>query len=162
MEIFLINPLECNHASSGVNTFIGGHNYDQVSREPQTKMSGAQSAKHCRSVLLSHLAGRAETTCYHHAHQLQTRWAGWSWQGRGSCNNHWAGSGEIIKSYIFIGVMTPTASIHTWKYFWIWNRDRGSMNISICTNIWAVLLEFSYRITVKLQLSTRVALKTSG
>ena len=28
-------------------------------------------------------------------------------------------TGEIIKSYIFVGVMTPTASIHTWKYFWM-------------------------------------------
>lgn len=36
VETFIINPLECNHAPKGVNTFKGGHDYDQVSRDSQT------------------------------------------------------------------------------------------------------------------------------
>lgn len=36
VETFIINPLECNHAPRGVNTFKGGHDYDQVSRDSQT------------------------------------------------------------------------------------------------------------------------------
>ena len=36
VETFIINPLECNHAPFGVNTFKGGHDYDQVSRDSQT------------------------------------------------------------------------------------------------------------------------------
>ena len=35
VETFIINPLECNHAPFGVNTFKGGHDYDQVSRDSQ-------------------------------------------------------------------------------------------------------------------------------
>ena len=35
VETFIINPLECNHAPRGVNTFKGGHDYDQVSRDCQ-------------------------------------------------------------------------------------------------------------------------------
>ena len=35
-ETFIVNPLECNHAPFGVNTFKGGHDNDQVSRNSQT------------------------------------------------------------------------------------------------------------------------------
>ena len=35
VENFIINPLECNHAPRGGNTFKGGHDYDQVSKDPQ-------------------------------------------------------------------------------------------------------------------------------
>ena len=35
VETFIINPLECNYAPFGVNTFKGGHDYDQVSRDSQ-------------------------------------------------------------------------------------------------------------------------------
>jgi hypothetical protein len=36
VETFIINPLECTHAPRGVNTFKGGHNHDQVSKDSQT------------------------------------------------------------------------------------------------------------------------------
>lgn len=50
METFIINPLECNHAPAGVNSFKGGHDHDQVSRDSQAKKSGTQSAEHCRQL----------------------------------------------------------------------------------------------------------------
>ena len=48
VETFIINPLECNHAPAGVNSFKGDHDHDQVSRDSQAKKSGTQSAEHCR------------------------------------------------------------------------------------------------------------------
>jgi hypothetical protein len=50
VETFIINPLECNHAPAGVNSFKGGHDHDQVSRDSQAKKSGTQSAEHCRQL----------------------------------------------------------------------------------------------------------------
>ena len=50
VETFIINPLECNHAPTGVNSFKGDLDYDQVSRDSQAKKSGAQSAEHCRQL----------------------------------------------------------------------------------------------------------------
>ena len=50
VETFIINPLECNHAPVGVNSFKGGHDHDQVSRDSQAKKFGTQSAEHCRQL----------------------------------------------------------------------------------------------------------------
>ena len=62
---------------------------------------------------------------------------------------------------IYLSAWWLIVSTHMWKHFWIWSRNHGLMPMFICTNILVVLPEFSYRITVKQQLSTMVALKTS-
>ena len=50
VETFIINPLECNHAPAGVNSFKGGHDHDQVLRDSQAKKSGTQLAEHRRQL----------------------------------------------------------------------------------------------------------------
>lgn len=69
-------------------------------------------------------------------------------------------TGEITKAYIFVGVMTYSQYAYV-EAFLDMKQNHGLMPMFICTNILAVLPEFSYRITVKQQLSTMVALKTS-
>ena len=66
-------------------------------------------------------------------------------------------TGEIIKAYIFVGVMTYSQ----YTYVEACNRNHGSMLTSTCTNFLAVLPRFSYRTTAKQQLFTMVDGKTS-
>ena len=69
-------------------------------------------------------------------------------------------TGEIIKAYIFVSVMIY--SQYTYVEAFLDMKQRSWINAHIhMYEYFGVLPEFSYRITVRLQLSTMVVLKTN-
>lgn len=69
-------------------------------------------------------------------------------------------TGEILKAYIFVGVMTYSQYAYV-EAFLDMKQKSWITALSICTSFLAVLPEYLYRITARLQLSIMVDGKTS-